>query len=598
LPEPAEYALIQFTSGSTGDPKGVALTHAGLLANLRAFGERVGVQASDAVVNWLPLASNLGLGSWLFSLYHGTPLTQISPHTFHTRPESWFTAIHDSRGTISAAPNSAYELCTRRIPQWALEGMDLSCWRSALVAGEAVQPETLERFTRRFAFTGIRPDVMLPCYGLSENSLGLAVPQSPIHSVIPHRSGAVPMGIALEGTEVRVVDADATGEGRLEFRGTSVCAGYWSHGKLVPMASAEGWVDTGDRGILEHGEILVIGRDKESIRKEERNLAPHWIEAAAVEIPSILPGGVVAFGVADQTTGFERLVVAAESTAEPHDIGRVKAAIADRVTAAVGVAPDEILLVPPKSLPKAADGKLRRGGARAMYRSGTLGSAPSGPRSQMAGLWFAHFPALLARGVRTGFSATGRRLAEALAATIAVLGGCLARLPGLRGTVSPLARMVLWILGHTVRAQGTPPRVAAVIAVNRTSPLDPMSMMAILRGPAVLCGEDAILGLGGAARFLLRAVVVPRGTSDVELRAGHTVILFPDAPIGAPARRCRFRMEALEAAIEQNKPVAPAAIVRIEGRTVVQFANAVGAPDEDARGLRNQIRTRIAELFA
>jgi hypothetical protein len=556
------------------------------------------VQGSDAVVNWLPLASNFGLGSWLFSLYHGAPLTQISPNRFHTRPESWFWAIHDSRGTISAAPNSAYELCTRRIPQWALEGIDLSCWRAAMVAGEPVHAATLERFTRRFAFTGIRPDVMLPCYGLSENSLGLAMPQTPVSSVTRHPSGAVPLGTPLEGTDVRVVDADASGEGRLEFRGTSLCAGYWSHGKLVPMASEDGWVDTGDRGILDQGVILVTCCGQESIREHGRNLAPHWIEAAAVEVASILPGGVAAFGVASRTTGREQLVVAAESTAEPHDIARVKAAIAAEVTAAVGVAPDEVLLVPPKSLPKTADGRLRRGAARAMYRSGTLGSPPSGPRSQMAGLWFAHFPALLARGVHTGFSSTGRRLAEALAATIAVLGGCLARLPGLRGTVSLLSRMVLSVLGHTLRAQGTPPRVAAVIAVNRTSPLDPMSMMAILRGPAVLCGEDAILGLGGAARFLLRAAVVPRATSDVELRAGHTVVLFPDAPIGTPARRCRFRMEALAAAIEQNKPVSPAAIVRIEGRTVVQFANAVVEPGEDARRLRNRVRARIAELFA
>ena len=146
-----DIALIQYTSGSTGDPKGVVLTQGNVMANIRAIGAGLQVQPTDKAVSWLPLYHDMGLiGSWLAALYFGVPIAILSPLAFLSRPERWLWAIHHHRATISPAPNFAYELCARRIDERAIEGLDLSCWRAALNGAEPVSPDTLSRFTERF----------------------------------------------------------------------------------------------------------------------------------------------------------------------------------------------------------------------------------------------------------------------------------------------------------------------------------------------------------------------------------------------------------------------------------------------------------------
>ena len=169
--------MLQYTSGSTGDPKGVTLTHANLLANMRAIAEAVQMGPQDVGVSWLPLYHDMGLiGAWLTLLLHGVPLVVMSPLAFLTRPERWLQAVSKYKGTIAAAPNFAYELCVRKISDKAMEGVDLSSWRAALNGAEPVNPETLERFTKRFAKFGFRREAMLPVYGLAEASLGVTFP--------------------------------------------------------------------------------------------------------------------------------------------------------------------------------------------------------------------------------------------------------------------------------------------------------------------------------------------------------------------------------------------------------------------------------------
>jgi fatty-acyl-CoA synthase len=164
----SDTALLQYTSGSTGNPKGVVLTHANLLANMRAIGEAVELGPSDVGVSWLPLYHDMGLiGAWLTLLHFGVPLAVMSPLAFLTRPERWLKAFHKYGGTISAAPNFAYELCVRKIADKDIEGVDLSSWRAALNGAEPVNPETLERFAQRFAAHGFRRDAQLPVYGLA-----------------------------------------------------------------------------------------------------------------------------------------------------------------------------------------------------------------------------------------------------------------------------------------------------------------------------------------------------------------------------------------------------------------------------------------------
>src|SRR5271166_3608558 len=173
----SDIALLQYTSGSTGDPKGVTLTHANLLANMRAIAEAVQMGPSDVGVSWLPLYHDMGLiGAWLTLLLHGVPLVVMSPLAFLTRPERWLQVVSKYKGTIAAAPNFAYELCVRKISDKAMEGVDLSSWRAALNGAEPVNPETLERFTNRFAKYGFRREAMLPVYGLAEASLGVTLP--------------------------------------------------------------------------------------------------------------------------------------------------------------------------------------------------------------------------------------------------------------------------------------------------------------------------------------------------------------------------------------------------------------------------------------
>src|SRR5882762_7942652 len=173
----SDLALLQYTSGSTGDPKGVMLTHANLLANIRAIGEVVHLGPDDVGVSWLPLYHDMGLiGAWLSLLYFGTPLVVMSPLAFLTRPERWLQAFHKHRGTITAAPNFAYELCVRKIADKDIKGVDLSSWRAALNGAEPVNPETLERFAERFASYGFRREAQLPVYGLAEAALGVTIP--------------------------------------------------------------------------------------------------------------------------------------------------------------------------------------------------------------------------------------------------------------------------------------------------------------------------------------------------------------------------------------------------------------------------------------
>ena len=168
-------AFLQYTSGSTGTPKGVVLSHANLLANLRSMTEVLDVGGDDVIVSWLPLYHDMGLiGAWMGSLYFGVPLVLMSPLAFLNRPARWLRAIDRYRGTLSAAPNFAYELCTEKLSDDDLDGLDLSSWRLALNGAEPISTRAVERFPERFAAYGLSREVMMPVYGLAESSLAVA----------------------------------------------------------------------------------------------------------------------------------------------------------------------------------------------------------------------------------------------------------------------------------------------------------------------------------------------------------------------------------------------------------------------------------------
>ncbi len=612
--EPAEIAFIQYTSGSTGDPKGVVLTHANVLANVRGIGGSVSFRPDDYVVSWLPLYHDMGLiGSWLFSVYHGAPITVMSPLAFLSRPERWLWAMHDSRGSLCPAPNFSYELCARKIPDEAIEGLDLSRWRVAINAGEAVLPDTLARFAARFKPYGFRAESFVPCYGLAESSVALTftpMNRAPVIDTIrrdlfeaegkaaPAPPGEnnvlrfVANGRPMPGHEVKLLDDQGRelGEriqGRIFFRGPSRTAGYYRNPKATAaVITADGWMDSGDLGYWANGELYVTGRLKDCIIKSGRNIIPQEIEAAAAEVQGVRKGCVAAFGALDPQTGTERLIVVAETRATAADELRgIEEGITRTVDSVLGIPPDKVVLVAPQSIPKTSSGKIRRAATRALYLEGRLAGRKRPPWLQIARLWFENLgngSRLFRRKVVAWAHQTSRR---SYFAACAYLGGSMARMAGGRRLSAFLirvtARCILRWGNHQIRLVGESQLdggKAAVFIANRAGHLDPLVAAARLPFPFRFA-DGAVLGeLPSPAAFLLRTLVVsplgdhrepPGGTlrQRIEhcLRDQLSVLVLPEGPVGAPPARSRFRLDALYAALNTSSPIHPVLFHGTEG---------------------------------
>ena len=401
---PDDLALLQYTSGSTGLPKGVRLTHANLLSNLEAISRGLETGPDDVFVSWLPLYHDMGLiGGLLHPLHTGIPLILLSPLAFLSRPESWIQAIDEYRGTQTVAPNFAYEICQRRAAGLELDGIDLSCLRLALNGAEPVSPATIRRFAERFAPHGFRPEAMLPVYGLAESSLAVTFPElghEPREDrvdrdvllssgrAVAAREGVpylsfVSCGIPVRGVELRLID-EAGREvedreiGRVEFRGPSATDGYYRDESATRELVANGWVDSGDLGYVADGELYLTGRSKDLVIHAGRNISPHAVEEAVGDLPGVRKGCVAVFGVEDAALGTERLVIAAETREAGEDRrAELVAAINETASKVVGVAPDDVCLVPPHALLKTSSGKIRRLACGRLYQEGSL-SRPGG----------------------------------------------------------------------------------------------------------------------------------------------------------------------------------------------------------------------------
>ncbi len=394
-------ALIQYTSGSTSDPKGVLLTHFNLLSNIRAYGKAANVQTDDVCVSWLPLYHDMGLiGSWLGSFYFGIPATILSPLFFLNRPEQWLWAIHYHRATVSAGPNFAYELCVRKINENDIQGLDLSSWRLAFNGAEAINPDTLRRFAKKFAPYGFREETFLPVYGLAESSVALTFPPlnrkpkfdkikrtefESLHRAVPISDEKesfiefVACGVPLDEHQIRIVN-DKNQElpprevGNLQFRGPSAMQGYYRNTKATNNILHNGWWETGDLAYIADGEVHITGRKKDIIIKAGRNYYPEEIELTAAQVSGVRKGCVAAFGVSDQKTGTEKLIVVAETReTQPKEKTRIRQEIIDRLSTALAVPPDHVILVETNTIPKTSSGKLRRSSCKQDYLEGKIG---------------------------------------------------------------------------------------------------------------------------------------------------------------------------------------------------------------------------------
>ena len=615
-----DIALLQYTSGSTGDPKGVMLTHTNLLANMRAIGEAVQLGPDDVGISWLPLYHDMGLiGAWLTPLHYGIPMAVMSPLAFLTRPERWLQAFHKHRGTIAAAPNFAYELCVRKIADKDIKGVDLSSWRAALNGAEPVNPETLERFAERFASYGFRREAQLPVYGLAEAALAVTVPplnRGPLVDRIERETftaqgRAVPAGLEDETTiafvssgkalpehEVCIVDKHGNGvpdrtEGFLWFRGPSATSGYYRNPKateaLLPLGPATSpgeysWVNSGDRAYLADGEFYVTGRVKDIIIKGGRNLYPHEVEELAARADGIRKGCIVAFGLTDEASGTEKLVVVAET--RERDASRrsaLAAAVTDLVSRGLGLPPDRVELIPPGSIPKTSSGKLRREETKQLYLAGTLSASRAPAWLQIARLGTGSAVRNLGRGIRAGIK-RGLEILYGLYFGVVFLLWIVPTWVMVRfikdhrkaGQFTSSALKVLFALvGCHVRVVGkehmeTPG--AKIYASNHASYFDVVSLMLGLGVPYRFVAKMEVGRMPFVGTFLKQMGHLKFDRTDPEsrlrqaremedfLRNGESVFVFPEGTFTGEAGVRPFQLGAFKAAVSTGVPIIPVSL--------------------------------------
>lgn len=608
----SDYALIQYTSGSTGDPKGVLLSHFNLLANIRAIAAGIDLRPTDVGVSWLPLYHDMGLiGTWLNTIVHGIPLVLMSPLAFLARPERWLWAIHERRATLSAAPNFAYELCVRKIRDEAIEGLDLSSWRCAANGSEPVSAATIDRFVHRFERFGFRREAMTPMYGLAESSVALCLPpvgraprvERVAREAFAREGRAVPamlneaaplsfvsVGKALPQHEVRVADESGSDVaervvGRVLFRGPSCMAQYYRNPTATARAVLpDGWIDSGDLAYMSDGELFVTGRVKDLIIKAGRNLVPQEIEEVVGSIEGIRKGCVAAFGIPDASTGTERLIVLAESHTRLHEEReRLERDIVAQVAAGVGVPPDVVRVVPPGAVPKTPSGKIRRAAARAAFESGAISGRRPAPLLLRASLAAGIALAAAKRGVRTGLRvAQCAYLVLAWSLTLVVLGPfvwiLMHTLPvgrPVRVLSKIVSRIALVISGCRIEIDGLaqlPKQGPLVLVTNHASYADTPVLVAALPIDFVIVAMTEILTwplIGTFSRrgehplvdrWHLSQSLADAASIERRLRNGEAILFFAEGGFTRASGLRPFRLGAFEAAVATGAPVLPVAL--------------------------------------
>ncbi len=403
-PDPERLVILQYTSGSTSEPKGVMIPERVLGANLDAIASAGRVDAGDVAVSWLPLYHDMGLvGLLALPMTLGCELVLAAPQDFLARPGNWMQWISDHHGTATAGPNFSWVLATRALGR--MEGLDLSSMRIALSGAEPVDPAAVEAFVNAAAPFGFRSGAVFPAFGMAEVAIGAAFPPpmrgmvtddvdrallerdgiaKPVEVTDPDdiavRVRRLPLlGPAVPGLEFCIVDPgtdEVLGErhvGELLLRGTSVTPGYYKRPDATEALFHDGWLRTGDLAYLVHtgagDELVVCGRIKDVIIVGGRNVFPEDIERAVGTLDGVRAGNVIAFGV-EGYKGKESVVVVAEARAE--DLDSLRHVIHTTTLDVTGLPPRDVMLVQPGTLPKTSSGKLQRAKCRDEYLAETL----------------------------------------------------------------------------------------------------------------------------------------------------------------------------------------------------------------------------------
>ncbi len=603
----SELALLQYTSGSTGQPKGVMLSHANLIANVRAMTEVLSLNERDVCVSWLPLYHDMGLiGAWLGSLVTGVPLVLMSPLSFISHPIRWLESISRYRGTISAGPNFAFQLAVDRIREEQLSGIDLSSWRIAFNGAEPVSANTIEQFSSRFAACGFQEHVMRPVYGLAESSLGVLFPREakPPRIVVSSRAALqefgslkevpvghdtmrlVSCGEALPGHEVRIIDergreAEEGHIGELQFAGASVTEGYFENAEATKQLLDGKWRNSGDFAARLGADIFVVGRRKDLIIRAGRNLVPQDVEDEAGQVEGVRRGCVVAFGFASES-GQENFVIVAETKLrDPAERSELQQGIITRVCGVFDIAPDQVVLVPPRSIPKTSSGKLRRSDCKERFRRGTLGKQASG-RQQL----------LLLRA--RAFLASSLRFTCGLPAmTMGILYGawcwvCFLLLIGLsapfvfacrsarlnRSFLRRVAQVLVRVcfVRLTVKELECLPKEACMIMSNHQSYADAVLLSAVLPSRFAFVAKRDFLNAPVFQALFPRIGVLwmerqnmEQSAQDLEqvesaLKSGRSLVFFPEGGFWRDREILPFKMGGFVAAARAQVPIVPVAI--------------------------------------
>ena len=365
-PRSSAPAFVQFTSGSTGRPRGAVISQQAALTSAWAMADALGLTEQDVGMAWLPFFHDMGLvGVVLSSLAAGFPVHLLPPGEFLLRPRRWLELLSEKRATITVAPNFAFELVLRRAAA-AFATMDLSALRYLLNGSEPVLRSTVDAFEKAGAAAGLRRGSVLPVYGLAENALGVSFQAegAPDADVDVHGRRVPSVGVPLPGMDVAVRRADGAvalegEEGEITVRGLAVMDGYLGDDEATARALRDGWLWTGDRGLVQGGRLYITGREKELVIKAGRKFHPADIEQSVASLVDAPPNGVAAFSVLREAAGGEELVVVVELRRQQD--GDVAARIRGHLSETLGVMADRVELVGAGTLPRTTSGKLKRG---------------------------------------------------------------------------------------------------------------------------------------------------------------------------------------------------------------------------------------------
>lgn len=602
-----DIAFLQYTSGSTGAPKGVILTHADLLANIRAMGAAVRADSTDVFVSWLPLYHDMGLiGAWLGSLYFGMPLVLMSPLAFLSQPRRWLWTIHRHAGTLTAAPNFAYELCLSKLHDRDLEGLNLGSLRLAFNGAEPVSPNTVRRFSERFAAYGLRKQALAPVYGLAEAAVGLAFPPpergflidrirrdtfaasgeaAPAADSDPDFLEFVACGQPLPGYQVRIIDAAGRElperhEGRLQFQGPSATRGYLNNEQATRNLIDGVWRDSGDRAYVAGGDVYLTGRVKDLIIRGGRNIYPYEVEEAVGDIAGVRKGCVAVFGSIDPVAGTERVIVVAE-TREAEQTAReaLQLKVAGVAADLLGGQPDEVLLAPPHTVLKTSSGKIRRAAVRDLFEAGRIGQASRGVWWQVVRLAARslrpRLRSLRRRSSQTGYAVYAHLVFWSLAPITWLLIAVLPRERWRWSLMRSAARLLFRLAGVPLRVSGMdnwPKDRACVIVANHASYLDGVVLVATLPGPFSFVAKRELAGqlvprvfLGRIGTVFVERFEFRRGLRDAQqtvdtVKAGRALMFFPEGTFTRIPGLRYFHMGAFVAAAEAGVPMVPVSL--------------------------------------